>query len=99
MQQVAAKRFPGTLNVLPIWDLLQDEHDDIPLPLEEARYYFLHHAQLLKDHLISKFGNPDNSSVTMPPIFKAKYVNGHYSRMRGGENESSTAKVALQVDA
>jgi hypothetical protein len=99
MQEVAAKRYSGTLNVLPIWNLLQDEHDDIPLPLEEARCYFLHHAQLLKDHLISRFGNPDNNSITIPPIFNAKYVNEHYSRLRGGENKSTAAKVALQVDA
>ena len=98
MQETAVKRYSDTIEIFPIWNLLQDDHDDIPLPLEEARVYFLHHAQLLKGHLISRFGHLDNSSVTIPPTFRAKYVNEHYTRLRGGEDRSAEAKVALQVD-
>ncbi|EXJ69778.1 uncharacterized protein A1O5_06849 [Cladophialophora psammophila CBS 110553] len=98
MEEAAAKRHSGTLNILPIWNLLEDEHDDIPLPLEEARFYFLHHAQLLKDHLISRFGNPNNDSITIPPTFKAIYVSEQYSKLCGGENKNTAAKVALHVD-
>jgi hypothetical protein len=97
VQEVAIKKYSNTLKILPIWNLLQDEQDDIPLPLEEARSYFLHHAQLMKEHLIAKFGNLNNNSVMVPPTFKAKYINEYDTVLRGGEKKRVEAKVALQV--
>jgi hypothetical protein len=98
MQEVAANRYSGTVSILPIWDLLADEHEDLPLPLGEERYYFLHHADFLKDSLISRYRGHGTGSSIIPPTFKATSVNERFSELCE-ENKSAAAKIALQVSA